>query len=99
MSTLQRAVSGNTDMFKKQKLQNSSTRRYQIYALIDPRDNLVHYVGISINAESRFYEHLHEVTGNFDEARWIKSLKKNGLSPMLQILEEVNGDNAGAIAC
>ncbi len=70
-------------MFKKPKSQDSSSRIYQIYALIDPRDNLVHYVGISIDAESRFYGHIHEVTGNYEESRWITSLKKNGLSPIL----------------
>lgn len=86
-------------MFKRQKLQNSSSRIYQVYALIDPRDNLAHYVGISVDAESRFYGHAHEVTGNYGESRWIKNLKKNGLSPILQILEEIDGDNAGAIAC
>ena len=86
-------------MFKKQKLQNSSSRIYQVYALIDPRDSLVHYVGISVDAESRFYGHAHEVTGNYGESRWIKSLKKNGLSSILQILEEIDGDKAGAIAC
>ena len=86
-------------MFKKPKSQDSSSRIYQIYALIDPRDNLVHYVGISIDAESRFYGHIHEVTGNYEESRWITSLKKNVLSPILRILEEIDGDNAGAIAC
>ena len=74
-------------------------RCYQVYALIDPRDNLVHYVGISIDAQSRFYGHMHDVTGNYGESRWIKGLKKNGLSPILQILEVIDGDNAGAIAC
>ncbi len=74
-------------------------RTYTIYALIDPRDNLVHYVGISVDAETRFYGHMHDVTGNYEERRWIKSLKKNGLSPILQVLEVINGDNAHAIAC
>jgi hypothetical protein len=74
-------------------------RTYAIYALIDPRDNLVHYVGISVDAETRFYGHMHDVTGNFEERRWIKGLKKNGLSPILQVLEVINGENAHAIAC
>src|SRR5713226_1431458 len=86
-------------MFKKQKPQDRWSRRYQIYALVDPRDNLAHYVGISIDAQSRFYGHMHDVTGNYGESRWINSLKKNGLSPILQILEVIDGDNAGAIAC
>jgi hypothetical protein len=31
---------------------NSNNGAYQIYALIDPGDNLVHYVGISVNVQA-----------------------------------------------
>lgn len=75
-------------------------RSYQIYALIDPRDNLVRYVGLSISADVRFIGHLKGNSGNEQEKRWILELQLEGLTPMLQILETIEaGSNAYAIAC
>jgi hypothetical protein len=33
-------------------------RQFHIYALVDPRDNMIHYVGISDDVKFRYYEHL-----------------------------------------
>lgn len=75
-------------------------RGYQIYALIDPRDNLIHYVGLSISAESRFIGHISGQSGNVQEKQWILDLQQQGLIPILQILETIEpGNNAYSIAC
>ena len=68
-------------------------KQYQIYALIDPIDDLAHYVGKSEDAQSRFVGHLHGVHGNDGEQRWIMSLRKKGLSPTLEILETIDESN------
>ena len=60
----------------------------QVYALCDPRDDTIRYVGISIDARVRLYQHLHGYGGR-QEWRWISELQKLGLSPVLLILEEI----------
>ena len=58
-----------------------------IYALLDPRDNSVRYVGKADDPYRRYCEHLKE---NYDshKCRWIKVLMGMGLLPIRQILEE-----------
>jgi predicted GIY-YIG superfamily endonuclease len=46
-----------------------------IYTLSDPRDNLIKYVGKTINLKRRFSEHLKE-SGNYKKPRWIQKLSK-----------------------
>ena len=43
-------------MSQRQELQAQIS--YQIYALIDPRDSTVRYVGMSRNAQRRLFQHL-----------------------------------------
>ena len=75
-------------------------RGYEIYALVDPRDSFVHYVGLSISANLRFISHLNGNGGNEQEKRWITELQREGLTPTLQILETIEaGSNAYALAC
>jgi excisionase family DNA binding protein len=75
-------------------------KSYQIYALIDPSDGSVRYVGLSRDAQLRLREHLNGGGGNRQERRWIHSLLKSGLSPILQILETIEASNdALTIAC
>jgi len=64
-------------------------KAYYIYALIDPRDNLIHYVGMSNDAVTRFNWHLHGGFGNIRERDWLVNLQREGLSPILQILETI----------
>jgi len=87
-------------MLEPQKRQEKVNRGYEIYALIDPRDNLVRYVGLSISAEVRFIGHLKGSSGNEQEKHWILELQQEGLRPILQILETIEaGSDAYAIAC
>lgn len=78
-------------------------RQYQIYALIDPRDNTTRYVGMSSDVNYRLHEHLSldgKKQGNKEERDWIRELQQLGLSPILQILETLVGDlNTYSGAC
>jgi hypothetical protein len=57
-----------------------------IYALIDPRDKRIRYIGIAVDVKIRYRAHLRD---NYQspKANWIKSLASKGLKPKLKILE------------
>ena len=82
------------------KAQKGPGKIYQIYALIDPRDNAVRYVGLSIDADERLISHLHDPNANLPKTRWVRELRQEGLSPIMQILETIEaGANALSLAC
>jgi excisionase family DNA binding protein len=62
---------------------------YQIYVLIDPRNNTVYYVGRSTNPLFRYYHHLH-VSPSQRVRRWINELKLLGLTPTMRVIETVD---------
>ena len=59
-----------------------------IYALIDPRDDRIRYIGRSVNIKRRFWEHLKKVETT-KVGRWKQKLLSLELEPILEILEEV----------
>lgn len=61
---------------------------YQVYALKDPRDMLVHYVGIGKDAYKRYGMHL-AFAGKTNKDAWMQELRELGLFPVLEILESV----------
>ena len=61
-----------------------------IYALRDPRDRAVHYIGKSNSPKARFSQHLEDKTTNPQRAAWIADLLAAGLQPTLDILDEVD---------
>lgn len=63
--------------------------QYTIYALIDPRDHSIRYIGIAVDVQKRYYEHLHGLC-NKSVRQWIKELRKLDTSPVLHMLEIVN---------
>src|SRR5712691_10969682 len=65
-------------------------KQYQIYTLIDPRDNTIRYVGKSDDTEYRYWQHMHSHGGGRQERYWISELKKLGLSPIVEILETID---------
>src|SRR5436190_1164030 len=71
------------------KMINNSQESQQIYALSDPRDGLIYYVGKSGDAERRFYLHLHGYNGR-REKKWIRELHLLGMTPILLILEVIH---------
>ena len=64
----------------------SKARPVFIYALKDPRDGNVRYVGRSFAPEKRYKAHLRE-GGDTHKARWIKQLMDLKSQPELEILE------------
>lgn len=72
-----------------------------IYALIDPRNEEIRYIGKSVNPAHRFkYGHMNEFkryksgkVKGYHKLYWIDELHKEGLEPRLCIIEEVQDDN------
>mgnify|MGYP003403463352 FL=1 len=60
-----------------------------IYALIDPRNGYVKYVGKSDNPKKRFVNHLFINEVKTKKHSWIKSLSSKNLIPELLIIDEV----------
>jgi hypothetical protein len=72
--------------------------RFLIYALCDPRDNQIRYVGKSSSGLSRPKKHwTHTQTRNsFDPCHnWVRSVMSHGSLPQIEILEEFS--NAGEL--
>lgn len=59
-----------------------------IYALIDPRNNEIKYVGKTNNVKRRFYQHLTE-DGKYKKVRWINKLLSLKIKPIMIELDEV----------
>lgn len=62
-----------------------------IYALVDPRDNRVRYIGKSVNPQKRYKQHC-EHKSRLHRSVWIQGILKDGLKPILKILEELPDD-------
>ena len=61
-----------------------------IYALVDPHSNQIRYIGITKRSVfRRLSEHLcHSKRDSFYAATWLRSLKKKGLKPKINILAD-----------
>ncbi len=59
-----------------------------IYTLVDPRDNKPKYIGMTINPESRYDQHVFSEYNrtNSKKNTWIRKLKKLNLFPIMQIV-------------
>lgn len=60
-----------------------------IYALIDPRDESIRYIGKTINPKSRMSCHISECKKSDRNYRlnWVRNLLSNGLHPKMKILK------------
>jgi hypothetical protein len=63
-------------------------RTFSIYALIDPRDNGVRYVGLTEYPDERLKQHI-QGDGNIPKRQWISELSQLGLSPHMHTIETV----------
>jgi len=64
-------------------------RPWEIYALVDPRTDLIRYVGVTFRGKRRFNEHMSRALkgGKTHRDCWIRSLIFVGLRPIYQVLE------------
>ena len=63
-----------------------------IYALIDPRTGAIRYVGKADDPEYRLSQHLiDDGREKSYKASWIRSLRAQGLRPLIRIIDEVLG--------
>lgn len=69
-------------------------RRWDIYALSDPRTGTIRYVGVTFRGKRRFNEHLSRAVtgGRTHRDCWIRSLITAGVRPAYAILETGYGD-------
>ncbi len=66
----------------------------KIYALIDPRDNLIKYVGCSKQPDKRVKEHMSHLYDKGAKVEWIKGLKRQGFAPRVFVLGEYADNEA-----
>jgi predicted GIY-YIG superfamily endonuclease len=62
---------------------------YTIYALIDPRDYTVHYIGQTSDVYKRFNQHISGNGGSLVKAAWIFELRALNKMVIMETLEEV----------
>ncbi len=60
---------------------------YVVYALQDPTDMSIRYVGMSSDVFTRYHAHLRLQDDNEEKNAWIRRLRLDGLRPHLVILE------------
>lgn len=74
---------------------DSKNREWVIYALVDPRNSQVRYVGFTVDLKQRLRDHCKksELDRNYYKCRWIKALKELGFSPVMIVLEKGIGDS------
>jgi hypothetical protein len=60
---------------------------YTIYALIDPRDRSVHYVGMTDHVYKRFQQHLNTQEKNDPKNAWLKSMRDIDVMILMESLE------------
>lgn len=79
-------------MFEEKSGQGRISLRLQpryIYALIDPRDNTVRYIGMTKDVYFRLRQHVKDGSRLDNKRVWINKLEQLGLSPELEILETI----------
>ena len=70
-----------------------ANRDWWIYALVDPRDGNVRYVGWTVNLAGRLRGHICDSMRreHTRKSRWINKLIRHGLRPKMEVLESGNG--------
>lgn len=65
---------------------------YFVYELVDPRTDIVHYVGMTKDPNRRFAEHIGTrlPTSGRKRIGWVKDLLSIGVQPKMRILEIVD---------
>jgi len=63
-----------------------------IYALLDPRDGLPHYIGQAVSISKRYREHISACKDSKQTPKqeWLEDLRNNGAAPTIEVLEKVS---------
>lgn len=71
---------------------------WAVYALIDPRDETIRYVGVTNKPRRRLSEHSKDRPLHSQKAAWLADLDVAGLVPRMQILEIVGSSGESPFA-
>lgn len=76
---------------------NSDSTVY-VYALVDPRDGEVRYIGRTSNVERRLWQHVSPsmLAKHSPRAKWIRSLLAEGKQPEMRVIEATTRDRGDA---
>src|SRR6266702_6836492 len=61
---------------------------YVVYALVDPRDEAVHYVGFTEDVYRRFLEHIQGSGTNYEKNKWVFDMREANIMIQMRHLEE-----------
>lgn len=66
-----------------------------IYGLVCPINDMIMYVGGSVNENERLYQHMKEAERGHQSPRheWIRELQKTGMNPSVKVIERCTPDN------
>src|SRR5260221_9367200 len=81
-----------TDDTLRQQIEETFPRNsdpYIVYALRDPRDQVVHYIGVTNRPEKRYREHIRCIDKNVLKTAWVRQLQVEGVQPEMIPLETV----------
>lgn len=69
-------------------------RKIYIYAIKDPRDYQIRYIGKTVDIKRRFKNHMQPsyLKGNTYKNNWIKKILNEGLQPIFEVVEECSED-------
>ncbi len=71
-----------------------------IYALLDPRTGAIRYVGKADDPQKRLGDHLRQCKcGESYRAHWLRQLLRDGLRPLLEVVDEVAQSEWAAVEC
>ena len=71
---------------------------YFVYALVDPRTDVVFYIGITNSINERLKQHINYKDSNTEKRAWIQRLKEKNLVPSMKVLDMVKNRMA-AVEC
>lgn len=60
-----------------------------IYALVDPRDMAIRYIGQSVDPQIRYEAHLEDINSYTEKGQWFRDLAHLRMRPFLVILDLV----------
>lgn len=82
-----------------EKVERWYDRRFEdrtIYGLIDPRDELIHYIGLTVDLRKRMVNHLSvKRVVKLKVDAWILELRQLGLTPLVTVLDTAEGTDEG----